>query len=105
MAPTLQIIACHLHDNTETFRRIVSSGFPSETNPMIIQHLSGLEQQAFVLTHVVQALLQMIDDRRTSQRMRGAFRWLGEKSNKGKKSKTFKILAAMKALSSLVGAF
>ena len=62
---SLEYIASHLHEKRESFIRTTSSGFSGDPNPMekqIIDHLAGLQQQVLVLTDVIQASLQIIDD-------------------------------------------
>ncbi len=99
---SLQNLASHVHEKAETYRR---SGFRGETSEMekqIIEHMTALEQQVLVLTDVVQALLQIIDDQRTSQRVKRAFRWIREKAKKyGHRvweNTIFKVLGALGTL-------
>jgi hypothetical protein len=104
---SLQALASHLHEKTQGLRK--HSGFrgqPSEMENQIIQHLIDLDQQVLVLTDVVQALLQIIDDQRTSQRAKRALRWIWEKAkrclHKLRENTIYQIVAAVSVLVSVI---
>lgn len=74
---SLHLIASHLEGKTRSLRNRASAGYPgggSERENRIVQHIADLEQQVFELEDTVQALLQLIDDNRPSQRVRRIFR-------------------------------
>ena len=76
---SLQLVASHLEGKTSSLRQRANAGYPgggSERENRIVQHIADLEQQVFELEDTVQALLQIIDDNRTSQRARRAARWV-----------------------------
>lgn len=72
----------------------------------MIDHLSCLRQQLLVLTDVVQALLEIIDERRPSQKARRAVRKLREKVkrywHKAEQSVVYKILAFVSAVATVM---
>lgn len=103
---SLQLIASHLHEKSETLRNI--PGFRSGLTPneqQVIDYLSCLRQQILTLTDVVQASLQIIDDQRPSQRVNRAFRWFREKAaafwRKVEESTSYKILTFVSAAATL----
>jgi hypothetical protein len=105
---SLRYIATHLHDKSESFSRVALSGFTGEPNPMerqIIDHVGSLGQQIAVLTDVVQALLQIIDDQRPSRKAARLLRWTREGAknfwHKVEESTLYKILAVVGALITL----
>lgn len=76
----LKLIANHLEGKTR-FRRQASSSFPlpvSGIEEKLFERITNLEQQVFELEDTVQALLQLIDDNRPSQRIRRVVRLLWE---------------------------
>ncbi len=103
---SLRLLASHLKEKSEAFRNRYN--FPSEPTLMetrIIEHLNRSQQQVLVLTDVVQALLQVIDDQRPSQRVKRAFRWVREKvkeyERKVQESTLYKILTLVGAITTL----
>lgn len=81
--PSLQDIACHLDDLAGRFRRF-PPGVTGDLSPVerqIWDHVSNLQEQVAVLQQVVQALLQITDDRRPSQRAGRALSWVRERVN------------------------
>jgi len=69
----LRDIACHLQEKTAARRLRSSLGYRGESTPMeqqIFQHITDLEQQVFELEDALQAVLQIIDDNRPSERAR-----------------------------------
>lgn len=104
---SLQLLASHLHEKSETVRNI--SGFrddPTSNEKQITGYLSCLQQQVLVLTDVVQASLQIIDDQRPSQKVKRAFRWVRERAkrywHKVEESTSYKILTLVSAAATLV---
>jgi hypothetical protein len=104
---SLQLLSSHLDEKSQTLRNV--SGFrgePTLNEKQIIDDLSCLRQQLLVLTDVVQALLQIIDEQRPSQKARRAVRRVQEKVkrywHKAEESVFYKILAFASALATLV---
>lgn|GEM_PF-3899880 len=97
----LRDIACHLQEKTSARRLRSSLGYRGESTPMeqqIFQHVIDLEQQVFELEDAVQALLQIIDDNRPSQRAKRCLRWIRAKManiwRKIEQNALYRILAA-----------
>lgn len=68
---SLKLIASHLEGKTSHLRQRASAGYPgggSERENRIVQHIADLEQQVFELEDAVQALLQIVDNNRPSQK-------------------------------------
>jgi hypothetical protein len=106
---SLRDIAGHLAEKTEGRRQ--RSGFlgqPSQMERQLIEHLGALEQQVFVLTDVVQASLQIIDDQRMSQRAKRAVKWIWERvkklAHRVQQSTLLTILGFVSLLAFLLGA-
>ena len=79
----LRDIGCHLEQHTRQQRIISSSGYrgiPStDMEKQLFEHVGALSQQVGELEDVVQALLQIIDDNRLSEKVRRARRWMAER--------------------------
>jgi hypothetical protein len=110
---SLQVLAEHLREKSQTIRN--ASGFRGEANAMekqIIEHVSGLEQQVFLLTDVVQGSLQIIraeHERRIAQRAKRMCRRIwdgaGEYGHRVWENTVFKVLGALGTLSFLITVF
>jgi hypothetical protein len=110
---SLQVLAEHLREKSQTIRN--ASGFRGEANPIekqIIEHLSGLEQQVFLLTDVVQGSLQIIraeHERRIAQRAKRMFRRIwdgaGEYGHRVWENTVFKVVGALATISFLITVF
>jgi hypothetical protein len=110
---SLEVLAEHLREKSQTIRN--GSGFRGEANAMekqIIEHLSGLEQQVFLLTDVVQASLQIISaehERQIAQRAKRTFRRIwertGEYGHRIWENTVFKVVGALGTLSFLITVF
>src|SRR5437879_6297647 len=77
---SLQVLASHLKDKSLSFRN--DWGFRGETTPMekqIIERMTAMQQQMLLLTDVVQASLEILDDHRPSRIAKRSFRWIREK--------------------------
>lgn len=105
---SLRAIASHLEEKTTPRRQRSSSGYRGEATDMekqIFQHIEDLEQQVFELEDAVQALLQIIDDNRPSQRAKRSLRWTREKTSKYwhklEENTLYKILAAVGVVATL----
>jgi hypothetical protein len=106
---SLRDIAGHLAEKTEgRWQRSGFLGQPSEVERQLIEHLGSLEQQVFVLTDVVQASLQIIDDQRMSQRAKRAVKWIRGRLRKFaqgvQKSTILTIVGLVSLLVFLIGA-
>jgi len=78
---SLRLIASHLEGKTSAPRERSSTGYRgamSDMEQQLYLHISDLEQQVFELEDAVQALLQIIDDNRPSQKARRLFRRISE---------------------------
>ena len=76
---SLEMLASHLHEKTEG--RGSHTGIQGQLSPIenqMIERLSALEQQVYVLTDVVQAFLQIVaeDHERRSTRVSRALEWI-----------------------------
>ena len=107
---SLQDLASHLYEKTWTRRQRSGSGFQGESSDMekqLIAQVIDLQQQVFVLTDTVQALLQIIDDQRASQKAKRTFKQIREKASKlGHRvwdNAIFKVLGALSTLSFIIG--
>jgi hypothetical protein len=86
---SLRLIASRLEEKTSFLRQRSSTGYQGSMTNMeqqMYQHISDLEQQVFELEDALQALLQIIDDNRPSQRIRRTFRWMSKGINRLKES-------------------
>ncbi len=110
---SLEVLAEHLRDKSQTIRN--TSGFRGDTNAMekqIIERLSGLEQQVFLLTDVVQASMQIVSaqhERRIAQRAKRFFRRIwdgaGEYGHRVWENTMFKVVGALGTLTFLITVF
>lgn len=105
---SLRLVASHLEGKTSYLRQRASAGYPGggdEREHKIIQHIVDLEQQVFELEDAVQALLQLIDDNRPSQRVRRVFRavseWITQCKEKMQHSTLYWILGLLGTLITL----
>lgn len=108
---SLRLVASHLEGKTHSLRQRASVGYPgggSDRENQIVQHIADLEQQMFELEDTVQALLQIIDDNRPSQRVRKFFHWISQGVSRCKerlqRSTVYWILGLLGVLASLYAA-
>jgi hypothetical protein len=78
----LEAIANHLEGKTRFRRQAVPDSLASGSEAKLIDRISNLEQQVFELEDVLQALLQLIDDGRPSQRLRKTARGIWEPTHR-----------------------
>lgn len=104
----LRDIARHLQDKTAQRRLRSGQGYRGESTDMekqIFQHIEDLEQQVFELEDAVQALLQIIDDSRPSQRAKRCLRWIRAKManiwRKIEQNAVYRIVAAIGVFATL----
>ena len=104
----LRDLASHLEQKTAAPRQRSSLGYrgdASEMEKQIFQHISDLEQQVFELEDALQALLQIIDDNRPSQRLRRSWQWIRTKAAalwlKIEQNTLYRIIAGLGVLGTL----
>jgi hypothetical protein len=76
---SLRDIASHLEQKTSAPRQRSSSSYRGEATDMekqIFQHIGDLEQRVSELEDALQALLQIIDDNRPSQKIKRLLKWV-----------------------------